>query len=446
MMATRHLTTFMAALLVACVAAAQQPKRQVDDWNVTNGTIAVENYQGKEAFHLVSSKTLTLARRRGMSFRDGTIELDIAAAAKGDHYIGVAFRMQDKVAKALKVQDNSKQLFENIYFRPFKSGTENAIQYCAAGTKCNWSYLRKNYPGVYEANADLPETGWFHVKIVIARVTAKVYVNDATTPNLVVKDLKHGFSEGGVGLTTYHKSAYFANLKVTPADADPGRNPRRCRLLFTRAHGEWKPPSRLAKLAERIGLDVVTSDEAITPNTLRSADVLFIFMPTKPFTDGERNAVAGFVKGGGSLLLVLDEEQRQSLKKTGVNGLIAPFGMALTEDTPYLHNRGAIAQKGVVNAGAREVPYSGGRAVRGGTPFSFILDREGRATELAHGAYTVTPKGSRIIVLGEGMAFLFMGGKTGVRLTGTKPRDTNYWGKDSSVFNREILEWLTAPR
>ncbi|MBT4821587.1 MAG: hypothetical protein HON70_38115, partial [Lentisphaerae bacterium] len=145
MMATRHLTASMAALLVACVAAAQQPKRQAADWNVTNGTIAVKNYQGKKALHLVSSKKLTLARRRGMSFRDGTIELDIAAAAKGDHYIGVAFRMQDKVAKALKVQDNSKQLFENIYFRPFKSGTENAIQYCAAGTKCNWSYLRKNY-------------------------------------------------------------------------------------------------------------------------------------------------------------------------------------------------------------------------------------------------------------------------------------------------------------
>ena len=217
MMATRHLTTFMAALLVACVAAAQQPKRQVDDWNVTNGTIAVENYQGKEAFHLVSSKTLTLARRRGMSFRDGTIELDIAAPGKGNHYLGVAFRVQDKVARNLKVRDSSKRLFENIYFRPFASGTGNAIQYCASGTKCNWSYLRKNYPGVYEAKTDLSETGWFHVKIVIAGVTAKVYVNDATTPDLVVKDLKHGLSEGGVGLTTYHKSAYFANLEVTPA-------------------------------------------------------------------------------------------------------------------------------------------------------------------------------------------------------------------------------------
>ena len=215
MMATRHLTASMAALLVACVAAAQQPKRQAADWNVTNGTIAVKNYQGKKALHLVSSKKLTLARRRGMSFRDGTIELDIAAPGKGNHYLGVAFRVQDKVARNLKVRDSSKRLFENIYFRPFASGTGNAIQYCASGTKCNWSYLRKNYPGVYEAKTDLSETGWFHVKIVIAGVTAKVYVNDATTPDLVVKDLKHGLSEGGVGLTTYHKSAYFANLKVT---------------------------------------------------------------------------------------------------------------------------------------------------------------------------------------------------------------------------------------
>ena len=36
------------------------------------------------------------------------------------------------------------------------------------------------------------------------------------------------------------------------------------------------------------------------------------------------------------MLLVLDEESRQSLATTGVNDLIAPFGMKLTPGAPYL--------------------------------------------------------------------------------------------------------------
>jgi len=35
----------------------------------------------------------------------------------------------------------------------------------------------------------------------------------------------------------------------------------------------------------------------------------------------------GYVKQDGALPLVLDEESRQSLATTGVNDLIAPFGV-----------------------------------------------------------------------------------------------------------------------
>ncbi len=232
----------------------------------------------------------------------------------------------------------------------------------------------------------------------------------------------------------------------TPPQGDESANtdetPRESRVFFAKAHGEWNNPRSLAKLAKSIGIDFVTSDQPITADSLLSVDVLYILMPTKTFTGGEKSTIVDFVRDGGSLLLVLDEEKRQSLKKTGVNELIAPFGMKLTDDTHYLHNRGAIAQKGVINKEVRELPYSGGRTVKGGTPFSFLLDREGNPTKLAHGAYSETAKGSRIIVLGEGMASLFLGSKEGVRLTGTTPNDTIYWGKDSAVFNREILEWL----
>jgi hypothetical protein len=150
------------------------------------------------------------------------------------------------------------------------------------------------------------------------------------------------------------------------------------------------------------------------------------------------------VKGGGSLLLVLDEERRQSLEKTGVNNLIAPFGMRLTPDTEYLHNCGGIAKAGEINKADRELPFSGGRAVEGGTAFAFQLDKDGKPAQ-PFGAYKRLDNGARIVVLGEGMASMFLGVRGGVRLTGVPhdPTRTIYWGQDSAIFMEELLMWLS---
>jgi hypothetical protein len=166
--------------------------------------------------------------------------------------------------------------------------------------------------------------------------------------------------------------------------------------------------------------------------------------PSKEFPVHERDSIVAFVNGGGSLLLVLDEERRQSLEKTGVNNLITPFGMRLTPDTEYLHNTGAIATAGEINKADREVPFSGGRAVEGGTAFAFQLDREGKPSQ-PFGAYKRLQNGGRIVVLGEGMASLFLGDPNAVRLTGVPndPTRTTYWGKDSAIFMEEVLAWLS---
>jgi hypothetical protein len=143
------------------------------------------------------------------------------------------------------------------------------------------------------------------------------------------------------------------------------------------------------------------------------------------------------------LLLVLDEERRQSLEKTRVNHLISPFGMTLTPDTEYLHNTGAVAKASEINKADRHVPYSGGRAVLGGTPFAYQLDKEG-APSRPFGAYTRLDSGGRIVVLGEGMASLFLGEPKAVRLLGDPGGSTTYWGPDSAVFMTEVLAWLSS--
>jgi hypothetical protein len=216
------------------------------------------------------------------------------------------------------------------------------------------------------------------------------------------------------------------------------------RFVFDQAHGEQAPPPQLSAIASKLGLEIQTSAESITSTVLDGARMLYLRAPSQEFTPTEIEAIVGFVKGGGSLLLVLDEERRQSLEKTKVNNIIGPFGLKLTPDTEYLHNNGAIAKAGEINKADREVPFSGGRAVEGGTPFAFQLDKDGKPSQ-PFGAYKRLDNGGRIVVLGEGMASLFMGEPNAVRLSGVPndPSRTTYWGKDSAIFMEEVLRWLS---
>ncbi|PYR94157.1 MAG: hypothetical protein DMF84_06285 [Acidobacteria bacterium] len=196
-------------------------------------------------------------------------------------------------------------------------------------------------------------------------------------------------------------------------------------------------------IARKLGLEIQTSAESISSRALEGARILYLRAPSKEFTAVETEAIVGFVKSGGSLLLVLDEERRQSLDKTRVNDLISPFGMRLTADTEYLPNAGVIAKAGEINKADREVPYDGGRAVEGGTAFAFQLDKEGRPAQ-PFAAYKRLDNGGRIVVLGEGMASLFLGDPNGVRLSGGPNTPTTYWGKDSAIFMEEVLVWLSG--
>jgi hypothetical protein len=137
-------------------------------------------------------------------------------------------------------------------------------------------------------------------------------------------------------------------------------------------------------------------------------------------------------------LLVLDEERRQSLETTRVNTLISPFGMRLTADTEYVHNNGGVARAGEIHRADRQVPFSGGRAVEGGTAFAYQLDTGGKPWH-PFGASARLDTGGRIVVLGEGMASLFLGDPSGVRLSGSATNLTPYWGKDSGIFMEEVL-------
>jgi hypothetical protein len=227
-----------------------------------------------------------------------------------------------------------------------------------------------------------------------------------------------------------------------PLAAQTPQGPR-SRIYSDHSHGQAPLPPPYATVAAKLGAEVVPHQTPITAAALQGFRLAVLRAPLQEIKDDERDALVGFVKQGGSLLLVVDEERRTSLATTRVNDLIQPFGLTLTADVPYLHNNGAIAKKGPINAADRELPYSGGRAVEGGTPFAWQLDKEGKPAQV-FGALTVVGSSGRVVVLGEGMASLFLGTPAGVRLTGVPndPSQTTYWGKDSAIFMEELLTWL----
>jgi hypothetical protein len=152
----------------------------------------------------------------GTSFHNGTIEVDLAgkprAGAPSDArgFVGVAFRV---------AADRSK--YECVYIRPTNGRADDQVrrnhstQYISM-PEYEWSRLRREAPGQYESYADLVPGEWTKIKIELSGVKARLYVNDAPQPALIVNDLKHGDSEGAVALWIgLGTEAYFANLRIS---------------------------------------------------------------------------------------------------------------------------------------------------------------------------------------------------------------------------------------
>ncbi len=144
------------------------------------------------------------AYARDLTFQNGAIDVDMAAEATG-HFLGIAFHVQ------------SEDDYELFFFRPDQSGSPNAVQYTPGLLGGNvWQMFHG--PG-YTATADVPREQWIHVRIVVAGTVAKLYLNNAPDPALVVSDLRLGRPNGSIGFWGRGGGGYFANLTYTPDDA-----------------------------------------------------------------------------------------------------------------------------------------------------------------------------------------------------------------------------------
>jgi hypothetical protein len=185
-------------------------------------SIEPANYMGRKCVRVVPAGgglqggAGGLAIVSGTDFHAGVIELDAAgkpgAGAPGDArgFVGVAFRVQPGGEK-----------YECFYIRPTNGRADDqerrnhATQYVAP-TDYEWFRLRKETPGKYESYVDLVTGEWTHLKVDVQGVKARLYVNGATQPTLLVNDLKLGDSKGAVALWIgVGTEAHFANLKIS---------------------------------------------------------------------------------------------------------------------------------------------------------------------------------------------------------------------------------------
>ena len=211
----------VAALAWLSSGAQQVSPEKLEAHNVT---VSAVTYRGKQATKVVAAGPDSLgdssrfAILPGVSLKDGVIEAEVSggvAPGFGKLYrgfVGFAFRMAGDTTH-----------FECLYIRTKNGRSEDQLQrnhstQYISPPEFPWQKLRASDPGKYESYVDLVPGEWTHLRIVVKGKTARLYVNGAEQPTLLVNDLKKPPAAGGVALWVGPGTvAHFAEVRVTPA-------------------------------------------------------------------------------------------------------------------------------------------------------------------------------------------------------------------------------------
>jgi hypothetical protein len=205
-----------AAVMFAAVPLAAQ---RVDRLAGKNVSIAETSYNGRKAVQVIAkpdaANASSYALVKEVSFRDGVIEVDLAgqpaagAVAGARGFIGIAFRIQ------------GDGHYEYIYLRPTNGRADDQVrrnhstQY-SSYPDFDFARSRQEAPEKYESYVDLQPGVWTRYRIEVEGRKARLYVNGAEQPTLIVNDLKLDPREGGVALWVGPGTeGYFSNLKIT---------------------------------------------------------------------------------------------------------------------------------------------------------------------------------------------------------------------------------------
>ncbi|GGH70995.1 hypothetical protein GCM10011379_29870 [Filimonas zeae] len=221
-MLNRILFPLILISLTIMSSTAQEVVLHPGSVNLSHVTVEQSDYKGKSALKVQAAgdSEKMLAILKEIDFHNGTIEAMISgqpsenASESARGFVGIAFRVSPEAAK-----------MEVFYLRPTNGRADDQIrrnhstQYISV-PGYPWEKLRKESPGKYESYADMESAEWIKVKIEVRNDTAKLYLNGAQQPALIVNDLKQNKDQrGSIGLWVGPGTlAYFADFKVTKED------------------------------------------------------------------------------------------------------------------------------------------------------------------------------------------------------------------------------------
>jgi hypothetical protein len=210
----RRIRAGIMCMLLAGLTPAAAPAQSVDvplspeAWTATD-SIRFLSYLGRPSLYI--NRGVALAR--DVSMENGVLELDLAASDT-TNFLGIAFRA-------------AAPRFSNVLFlRPGSSGTAEAVQYGPAFNSLGVAW--QVYHGD-DANAvaDIPRNRWVHARIELDGPVARLFVDTATAPTLVVPRL---VTSGGAGLGVwagaFGHGAYFSNIRYAAAPGSSAAAPR----------------------------------------------------------------------------------------------------------------------------------------------------------------------------------------------------------------------------
>ncbi|QNR86445.1 hypothetical protein H9N25_08655 [Pedobacter riviphilus] len=187
-------------------------------------TVKKSTFKSKKALALEiqgqANGDSTVAILKDINFHNGIIEATISgqtlanAGETARGFVGIAFRAALNASK-----------MEVFYLRPTNGRANDQVRRNHASQYISipgypWEKLRKETPGKYEAYVDILPAEWIKIKIVVKDEMARLYVNGATQPTLIVNDLKQGKDRrGSIGLWVGPGTlGHFTDVKVTKED------------------------------------------------------------------------------------------------------------------------------------------------------------------------------------------------------------------------------------
>lgn len=194
-------------------------------FELNNTRVEWADYRGRPALKLAPLPGHERSMNEQMSavltesdFENGTIELDVVGARRQGYstaedlsgfkgMIGVAFRIHGDKAERIYIRPQNARLADQLF-------RNRSTQY-ESDPDFPWDRLREENPGEYESYVDLDPGAWTKFKIEVSGMKARLYIDGAPQPCLIVNDMKNGQGRGKIALWgRVSTDAYFSNLRI----------------------------------------------------------------------------------------------------------------------------------------------------------------------------------------------------------------------------------------